>query len=1467
MSHRPTCRVFLSGILALLTGALTSPLAAQTQRVAGFEPRAFALTGARLVAAPGDEIENGTLVIRDGVIAAVGQDIEIPGDADVIELKGHYVYTGFIDVGAADLLDDKQLPKPVAGRKTDFSRYALAATRPDNRHSLTPEFLAADGLKQDAEAFETLRKLGFTAVHVLPSGRVAAGQGSLLNTAAEPLREALLDESTLAVFQLFAPGGDRYPSTLMGATAHLRQAFLDAEHYRRHWELYQKGVEGIERPPLDPALEALQSVRAGEPPATFVATSRDDIHRALDFAAEHDLAIQLWGADEAYRCIERLKEAKVSLIVDLDFGDEPKIEKPSPDAKLTTDIKAPLRAQQDRLDRWNERVAGLAALHSAGIRFGVSSRGLKERGDLLKNLRKAIELGLDREAALAALTSDAADVLGVGNRLGTLARGKLAHVVVLTGPFDHEKSKVRHVFIEDLRFDYNEEAQLVEDGAAPGPTDKAPPASLAGRWQMTIESADGRVPAMLDLTQDGKRLGGSFTSEHGNGRVTQGRINDAQASFTVSIGAGDRAVELKFTAELDEGKLTGQLKPAFGQAAGWTAERVGSEPAVNSGAVELALDELVDEAPVEAPGPGAHVSQSMGELPTELRSDRLSRPVRTGGNVLVTGATVLTGTGQTLPETSILVRDGRIAEIGKDLEPDEGMTVIDARGRFVVPGIIDTHSHIMITAGINEATQSIVPEVRVRDVINTDDLGEYRALAGGVTAARLFHGSANTIGGQDAVVKLKHGATAREHLLPGAPQGVKFALGENVKFRTQRFPNTRMGVEATLNRAFLEAVDYRRRWMEYERARESEAPAEPPDAENGSAAASSSRAVLPPRRDLRLEALADIVDHKKFIHSHCYRADEILMLLRVASNLGIRVWSLQHVLEGYKVAPEIVAHGASCSTFSDWWAYKVEAYDAIPHNAALLNEAGANVVIKSDDRELIRHLYLEAAKAVRYGNMSPDDALQAITLNPARELGLDDRIGSIEIGKDADLAIFNGQPLNAFSRCEITLIEGEVYFSREDAPSAMTKAAAERSAAPPPLVIADSAIREKPLDLSVAGNGRYALVGATLYPVDAPPIPGGTLVVEDGRIAAIGTEIPLSGDVRVIDVSGLHITPGFIDAGTTVGLVEIGKVRETHDHAESGDLQPDLRAGVALNPDSELIPVARAGGITTMLMRPSGGLIAGQASVAKLAGWTAPEMIVELEAGLQIIWPSESRMEKETEILADFFEQARLYDRLRTQAEKENEPGPIADPRLEAMRPYLHAKKPVFIEADSHKQIAGALLFAEEQKLRIVVTGGTDAWKLAGELKQRNVPVIVGPVMRSPTAGHDPFDAPYANAARLWEAGVKFCIRSNHAANSRNAPFEAAMAAAFGLPVDEALRSVTLSSAEILGVADRAGSLTVGKQANLVIADGLPLQQTAQIKGVFIDGVPHRCESRQTRFYERYRQRLNGRPAPAELTR
>ncbi|HEV3004246.1 MAG TPA: amidohydrolase family protein, partial [Pirellulales bacterium] len=380
------------------------------------------------------------------------------------------------------------------------------------------------------------------------------------------------------------------------------------------------------------------------------------------------------------------------------------------------------------------------------------------------------------------------------------------------------------------------------------------------------------------------------------------------------------------------------------------------------------------------------------DVATEFDDDRKPR-LHTGGNVLIKDATILTVSDKgTIPQGSILVKDGKIVAVGTQVDAPEGVTVIDAKGLVAMPGIIDTHSHMAIQGGVNEMSLSIVPEVRVKDVVTSDDPTIYRSVAGGTTAARLLHGSANTIGGQDAVIKLRYGQGGRDMIIRDGAQGVKFALGENVTRRTGRFPNTRMGVEATIERAFEEARAYKTMMDDY------------------NAKKSKGQPVPPPRRDLRLEALAGVLDDSIKVHSHCYRSDEILMLLRVASRHGVRIQSLQHVLEGYKVAAEIAAHGASTSTFSDWWAYKIEAFDAIPYNSALLVEAGARVCIKSDDEELGRHLYHEAAKMVKYGNVTEAQALEMITMNPARQLGLEHRLGSIEVGKDADIVLFNAHP-------------------------------------------------------------------------------------------------------------------------------------------------------------------------------------------------------------------------------------------------------------------------------------------------------------------------------------------------------------------------------------------------------------------------------------------------------------------------
>lgn len=1449
-------------IMLTLAAFLPSAFAAEPTP-SGFRPTATVFKNAKVILAPGQVIEKAHLLVRDDRISAVGPDIVIPPDADVIEADGLSIFPGFIDAGASIFLQDAK-PQPVEGRAIEIQKYALAGMRSDDRNGLTPEFAAAEHLAIKQEDQDRYRQSGFVAVHVLPMGRIASGRGTVVNLASLPTRESLLVPMSFATLQLSERGGGEYPATLMGVHAHLRQVFLDAQRHTTQQRLFSEQVTGIARPATDPALEALAAMRTPQVKTAFIATTRDDHDRALNFAAEHQLQPVIWGGQDAWRVLDRLKKESVDVIAHVDFGDEPKTDaKPSDDPY--TDQPEPQSVREHKRNVWKERVSGLTALQEAGIRLAISSRDGKAPADLLKGLRQAIANGMNRDAALAAITTQPAAILGLDRELGTIAVGRPAYFVAMTGAFDNDQSKVRYVVINGYRYEYHKDAKPV----APSAPGEPGPLQVAGNWTVEIDSADGKTRAELELTQSDRTLSGRFKSDQADGRLASGKATKDSIEFVVSIGAGDQAISLKFDAKLEGDALRGNLKSPFGAATKWSATKVQPKPQGNTG-VQLTTIETFEppksDAGADALSPANQRTAAPAGQPVEFPEDRRARPVKTGGNVLIKGGTVLTAAGPVLPNTSILVKDGTIIAIGPDLQPEQGMLVIDATGRFVMPGIIDTHSHIMISnglGGVNEATASIVCEVRVRDVVNSADPSEYRALAGGVTTARLLHGSANCIGGQDAVVQLKHGTSSSEHLYAGAHSGVKFALGENVKFRNGRFPNTRLGVEATLNRAFLEALDYRRQWQEYDRARQQ--------------VGVDSNKLLPPRRDLRLEALAGIVNGEKFIHSHCYRADEILMLLRVAENHGIRVWSLQHVLEGYKVAPEIVKHGASCSTFADWWAYKVEAFDAIPHNAALLHEAGANAVIKSDDWELIRHLYLEAAKTVRYGNMPPDVALRTITLHPAKELGLSDRLGSIEVGKQADLAIFSGHPLNAFSRCEQTIIAGEVYFTRDKQPSAMSSTAAAASAKPSELKLPKPEERVPAIDLAPAKSPRYAIIGATIHPVDGDDIPSGVILVDNGKIVALGPQpLTIPADYAMLPAQGLHIYPGLIDAGTAVGLIEIGKVKETSDLSELGQFQADLRAGIAVNPDSELIPVARMGGVTTTLCLPAGAnsmtssntrvfgpIIAGQASIVQLAGWTMPEMVLNLEAGLHLLWPHGPNRKQPIEDLKKHFAAARLYDAARTREAEEAKSGTtsavpslLIDPRFEAMRPYLKGERSVFVEAESKQEILEALHFAGQEKLMVILCGAIDAWKVADKIKAAGAAVVIGPVMRKPQEDYDPFDAPYANAGRLHEAGVKFCFRSDNAANSRNVPFEAAMSVAYGLPEQAALRGVTLSSAEILGVADQTGSLTPGKWANAIITDGSPLQQTTQIKGVLIKGQPFAPESRQTKFYEKYRARL-----------
>jgi len=400
----------------------------------------------------------------------------------------------------------------------------------------------------------------------------------------------------------------------------------------------------------------------------------------------------------------------------------------------------------------------------------------------------------------------------------------------------------------------------------------------------------------------------------------------------------------------------------------------------------------------------------------------LAAAAQGSGVILIKNATVMTVSGANIEGGDVLIRGGKIARVGKNLRTPEGAQVIDATGLFLTPGIIDCHSHIAVDGGVNEGSIAVSSMVAIGDVIDPDDIDIYRDLAGGVTVANVLHGSANPIGGLNAVIKLRWGKDARGLLFEGAPPGIKFALGENPKRSNftpppgvpRRYPQTRMGVMDVIRQAFVEAREYRKQWQDYRRR-----------------VAAGEKDVIPPRKDLKLEPLVEILEGRRLVHAHSYRSDEILQLIRLAEEFGFKIATFQHVLEGYKVADEMAKHGAGGSTFSDWWAYKVEAYDAIPYNAALMTQRGVIVSINSDSAEEARHLNQEAGKTMKFGGLSENEALRLVTLNPAIQLHIQDRVGSIEAGKDADLVLWDRHPLSVYAVAQKVLIDGQVYFDRE----------------------------------------------------------------------------------------------------------------------------------------------------------------------------------------------------------------------------------------------------------------------------------------------------------------------------------------------------------------------------------------------------------------------------------------------------
>lgn len=837
------------------------------------------------------------------------------------------------------------------------------------------------------------------------------------------------------------------------------------------------------------------------------------------------------------------------------------------------------------------------------------------------------------------------------------------------------------------------------------------------------------------------------------------------------------------------------------------------------------------------------------------------------GDLVIRGLDSLwTATDTVLTDVSVLIRNGEIREIGPEVDVPDGVRVIDGEGRTAIPGIVDAHSHTAQVA-TNEWTSPVVPEVRVVDALNPESFGIYRALSGGVTSAMVLHGSSNPIGGQSAIIKMRWGLEdSRRLLVQGAPRTVKFALGENVTNKGDdweppvRYPRSRPGVEQTYVQAFTAARRYRQKWEAYR---------ENPD-----------QFRTAPRRDARLQALVDIMEGDIRVHAHSYRADEILMLMRIAERFGFKIDVFQHVLEGYKVADEMAAHGAAGSTFSDWWGYKLEAYDAIPYNAAMMHRQGVLTSINSDIPWLQSFMVYEMIKPVRYGGISRHEALKMLTAYPAQQLHIADRVGSIEVGKDGDLVLLSGSPFDAYTRVEETVVDGNVYYDRTAPGEARGQPVRElpelttaRSDAGPRPLSGDWPDASMDLEEEPAGGETVALVGGTVHPVTGGegPLRDGVVVMQGGEIAAVGPsdEVSVPSDARRVDVAGQHVYPGLIDPRTELGLVEIGAVAASRDTRETGEYNPHLRTVAGLNANSTHIPVARAAGITASLTALSSGTVIGTGSTVELAGDTPWKMSVDDRSALVVDFPSPSGHDWEEpeldgdriEELVDLFERARTYADAQAVAEEADDAFILNEwggdrVYLEATAPALRGEMPVLFEVDSERDIGTLLLFLDEfPQVRGVIVGGAQAYRHRDELAERGVPVIVGSAHSPAMDRDDPVTAGWRNAALLYEAGVPVAFSTRSSSNVRRLPEHAAKAVAYGLPEEAALRAVTLNPARFLGLGEEMGSLEEGKRANVIVTDGNPLQLTTTVDRMYIAGREVSLDSKHKRLWRQYRDR------------
>ncbi|MDI9641645.1 amidohydrolase family protein [Kamptonema cortianum] len=913
----------------------------------------------------------------------------------------------------------------------------------------------------------------------------------------------------------------------------------------------------------------------------------------------------------------------------------------------------------------------------------------------------------------------------------------------------------------------------------------------------------------------------------------------------------------------------------------------------------------IDEIPEESKLPLMAPNYDMFPKPAEtVPSHRLYR-----------GATVWTASkAGVLKNADVRIQSGKIVEVGTNLKAPTGCEVVDAKGMHISPGIWDCHSHTGISGGVNEGSNMITAECRIADVIDHTSLNIYQNLAGGTVGVNQLHGSANAIGGQNSVVKWRWGMSPLDFPIEGAPQGVKFALGQNpiredssgsannaigttlLTFR----PRTRFGVEEANRRGLQLGKEYNQAWADF----------------------NSGRTKVRPRRDLQLEALGEMVAGTRWVHSHGYRADEMLMLIRTTDEYGVRLATLQHVLEGFKIADEMADRNVGGSTFSDWWGYKFEAYDAIPHNATLMANRGVSVSVNSDSGDHSRRLNHEAAKAIRYGGATEEQALSFVTIEPAKQLGIDKWTGSIEVGKDADLAIWNGNPLHVGTVCLQTYVDGVKRFDRNNDIQQRKErdeyllaakdvlAADESGSGDNPFLTSSSNEEDKDAaasDLapttakfglslvnSEPGSHKYPrpallVTGGMVHPMEGDPFIGDVLVGVDGKILAVGKGLGAPRGATRVDARGKHVYPGLIDPSTTLGINEIGQVPTTDDSSERGDFHPDYRIERAVNPDWETFGVARAEGVLAAIIRPAGAGIAGQAALVYTEGFTWEDLTIQGGVAMTVNGSSSGTSLLEHDCcsgdehnhmiafddgdmmagqrrggggggnlattlasVATRLSDAREYARKVKDATPEN-PVP-REISLEALLKVAAGDTPIMIRATSATDIKAAVAWAEEQRVRIILYGCSEAGDIADWLAAKQVPVILDAVYSTPR-GEQPFDHFFSLPARLHKAGVRFCLTTNDAHNVRQLRDMAGIATGFGLDREEAARVITLRTAQILGISHKVGALKPGLDGTLIITDGEIVETKTRVLRAFIQGREISLENRQTRLYDKYKAR------------